>query len=80
MKKNTLVTFRQVADAIKDKSVAEIAVPKAMIDSCCHARHRYQLYLDQQKAEREVSAADRKRKELQQELSDAKRRKVDLQK
>ena len=35
-KNNTPVTFRQIADVMKNKSIVEIAVSMAMIDSCRH--------------------------------------------
>ena len=82
LQETSLVAMRLVHSsmwAAKCK-VADFVVNDALLSSCAHARNRYQMYLMERKAEQERTEKAQKRKALMEELTSAKKAKVDLEK
>lgn len=82
MSKSTLIAFRKVYDALKQMEckVHDIPVSKQMLESCRHARKRYDQYLAEQKRTADATAKQNKQKLLQIELESCKKRKQQLEK
>ena len=77
MKEETIVAYRKVYDGVKQRqsSVHEFPVNPVILDSCRHARNRFQIYLDKTKKVETEYIAQKKRKEIGADLKDSKTKK-----
>ena len=81
MKEETIVAYRKVYDGVKQRqcSVHEFPVNPLILDSCRHARSRFQIYLDKTKKAETECIAQKKRKEIDADLKDSKTKKQKLE-
>ena len=77
----SLRAIRLVYSSLKAEKmkVADFPISEKLLTSCNHASNRYRMHLMEKSAEKEKTGKDRKRKELHQELTAAKKRKTELE-
>lgn len=76
MGEDTVVAFKQVHDGIKsiECDISDMDLSKELIHSVKQARMRYGLFVDQQKQEQKNTAEVKKRKRIQDDLSDCQKK------
>lgn len=75
MNPETLVAFRRAHDGLKsEKKQIYECVTKNLLEHCSHAYHRYRSHLGEKKAQEEATEKDRRKKELTEELSKARKK------
>ena len=82
LEETSLVAMRLVHNSMQAAKcrVVDFDVNEALLSSCAHARHRYQMYFMERKAEQERTEKGQKKKALMEELTSAKKAKEDLEK
>ena len=77
----SLVAYRRVHDGVRlrECSVHEFPINQSLLESCKHARIRYQAHLDERKKAERITTAQKKRKEIEVELSRIKAKKQKME-
>jgi hypothetical protein len=81
MDPETLCAYRKVYDGVKQLQceVHDIVIGKEMLVSCRASHQRYQTHMEEQKQKKKASEAEDRRKLLQQEVNDCKKKEQVLQ-
>lgn len=82
LQKQTLKAMRTVTDALNNlgSKVEDFVVTKDILQSCKSSYTRYNLFLEEKKKAKEQRNFERKRKQAEEELADAKKMKLSLEK
>ena len=81
MQEASLQTIRLIHSSMlaQKTSVADFVISEELLSSCNHASNRYRIHMMEKKNEKENTEKGRKRKVLQDELTVAKKKKLELE-